>query len=97
MLLFIYSLQEARGVASASIVNPNLHGVRNIDLFVPEVVEYCTEKGLTTYSSDRIRLQGLINLTLKNSTNWEERNYTLESPIVKAMYKGAVELHTKNA
>ena len=86
-MLFIYSLQ-ARGVASASIVNPNLHGVRNIDLLVPEVVEYRTEKGLTTYPSDRIRLQGLINLTLKNSINLEERSYTLESPMVKAMYKG---------
>ncbi|CEP09478.1 hypothetical protein [Parasitella parasitica] len=34
-----------------------------------------------------IRIQGLINLLLKNSVSIEERNYTLESPMVQEIYR----------
>ncbi|CEP19621.1 hypothetical protein [Parasitella parasitica] len=83
----IVAVNEARNVAPATIVNPNLHGSRDIDFLVDEVVQYRIDKGSTSYPSDRIRIQGLINLSLKNSVAIEERNYTLESPMVQEMYR----------
>jgi hypothetical protein len=83
----IISINQARGLAPATIVNPNLHGPRDIDFLVDEVVQYRINNGLATYPSDRLRLQGLINLSLKNSVSEEERNYTMESPMVQEMYR----------